>query len=131
VIDTDGSAITDEQFEEFVVAGMDAIPERFASEIDNVVIVLEDEPSPQQRHKLGLRDHSYLFGLYEGIPKTKRWNYNLALPDKITIFKNEILATSTDPERIKALVMNTVWHELGHHFGLSDEQIHAIERGKR
>ena len=122
--------ISDEQFEEFVVEGMDAIPERFASEIDNVVIVLEDEPSPQQRRELGLRHHSYLFGLYQGIPKTKRWNYNLALPDKITIFKNEILATSTDPERIRELVKNTVWHEIGHHFGLSDEQIHAIERNK-
>lgn len=120
--------ITDEQFEEFVVAGIDSIPERFAREIDNVVIVVEDSPSAEQRQELGLRQHSYLYGLYQGIPKTKRWSYNMALPDKITIFKNEILKSAQTPEQIKELVMNTVWHELGHHFGLNDEQIHAIER---
>jgi len=124
-------AVTDEQFEEFVVEGIDAIPERFASEIDNVVIVVEDRPTPHQREELGLRHHSFLFGLYQGIPKTKRWGYNMALPDKVTIFKLEIMDVARSVEHVRQMVINTVWHELGHHFGLSDAQIHAIERKNR
>jgi|AntRauTorcE11897_2_1112592.scaffolds.fasta_scaffold00246_10 predicted Zn-dependent protease with MMP-like domain len=121
-------SISNEQFEEFVVEGIDAIPERFAKEIDNVVIVVEDRPTPQQRVELGLRHHAYLFGLYQGIPKTKRWSYNMALPDKVTIFKAEIMDVARSVEHVRQMVINTVWHEIGHHFGLSDAQIHAIER---
>lgn len=123
--------MTDEEFEKLVAEGIDAITDDFAKEIDNVAIVVETEPSPQQAQELKLRPHTYLFGLYQGIPKTKRWNYNLALPDKITIFKKPILAVARTPEEIRTLVMETVWHEIGHHFGLSERQIRELEKKKR
>ncbi|MBP6042343.1 metallopeptidase family protein [Candidatus Saccharibacteria bacterium] len=120
--------MTDEDFSKLVAEGMDAIPDEFAEHIDNVVVVFADEPSEQQRQELHLRDNTVLFGLYEGIPKTSRQSYNMALPDKITIFKNEIIrVVGTDKEAIRKQVTKTVWHEIAHHFGLSDAEIHRLE----
>jgi predicted Zn-dependent protease with MMP-like domain len=82
-----------------------------------------------QRMKIRLRPHALLFGLYEGIPKTRRGNnYSLVLPDKITIFKRPLEAVARDEAHLVELVKNTVWHEVAHHFGLSDEEIHRRER---
>lgn len=120
--------MTDEEFSKLVAEGMDAIPDEFADHIDNVVVVFADEPTEDQRRELHLRENSALFGLYEGIPKTKRQNYDIALPDKITIFKNEIIrVVGTDKQAIRKQVTRTVWHEIAHHFGLSDAEIHERE----
>lgn len=117
--------MTDREFEELVKEGIDAIPEEFGEMIDNVAIVIADEPTPQQMQKLKLRPHALLFGLYEGVPKTARGNYTIALPDKITIFKNPVLTiTRGDKDAVRKHVIDTVWHEIGHHFGLSDKEIH-------
>ena len=61
-----------------------------------------------------------LLGLYEGIPQTKRGEYTMALPDKISIFKNSIELIGQTPEEIKKLVQDTVCHEIAHHFGSSE-----------
>jgi len=118
----------DIEFSKLVAAGIDAIPERFAKHIDNVAIVIADAPTVDQRKQLHLRAHSYLFGLYEGIPKTKRSHYQLALPDKITIFKKDISeAAGHNPQQIERLVHQTVWHEIAHHFGLSEREVRDRE----
>lgn len=122
--------ISDEEFEQLVADSLDAINEEFGQHIDNIVVMVQDRPTPEQRMKLKLRPHTYLFGLYEGVPKTKRGTYTMALPDKITIFKYDILSFARNREHLEQLVNNTVWHEVGHHFGLSDAQIHEIERKK-
>jgi predicted Zn-dependent protease with MMP-like domain len=120
--------VSDEQFEQMVEQGADALPDRFAKYIENVAITWADEPDVWQRMKARLRRGGLLLGLYEGIPKTKRGNnYSLVLPDKITIFKQPLQHIAKDEIHLADLVKDTVWHEVAHHFGLSDEEIHVLE----
>lgn len=125
-------SINDKTFEKLVAEGIDAIPERYGQHIDNLAFVVEDEPSPQQRTKLGLRCDESLYGLYEGIPLTRRGSgYNLVLPDKVTIFKKPIEWSSETLEEAARQVKHTIWHEVAHYFGLNHGQIHALERKGR
>lgn len=123
--------MTEEQFEQLVDAGVKAIPKKFLDLLDNVAIVIEDFPTPHQAKKLGLPHRWALFGLYEGVPQTKRGNpYAVNLPDKITIFRQPIEHAASDPAAIKQLVTSTVWHEIAHHFGLDHDQIRKAEQKK-
>ena len=126
-------AITDSQFEALVAEGIDRIPEDYARHIENLAFVVEDEPTAEQRRKMGLRPHQTLFGLYEGIPLTKRGSgYNLVLPDKITIFKNPILDFCRSFEELRQQVNHTIWHEVAHYFGLDHHEMDAIiQRNRR
>lgn len=123
---------TDEEFEQYVNEGFSAIPPLYMEKLDNVAIVIADEPTPEQREKLKLRCHDLLFGLYEGIPLTKRGvNYSLVTPDKITIFKLPIAAVSRSVEEIKEQVRNTLWHEIAHYYGLDHDKIHKLEKKQK
>jgi predicted Zn-dependent protease with MMP-like domain len=115
------------QFEQLVSDAIDAIPRKYAQHIKNLAFVVEDDPTPAQRQKLQLAHHQTLFGLYEGLPITKRANYNLVLPDKITLFRNPIESVSHDLSSLKNQIKQTVWHEVAHYFGLDHDQIHALE----
>ena len=139
--------ITIEKFEELVNEGIKAIPKGFLEKLDNVDIIVEETPTPEQLRKLKIRKGSFLFGLYEGVPQTKRWGYGQVLPDKITIFKNPIekLARFKESARakrtssllhlrpasrdsvIKEIVKNTVWHEIAHHFGMDEKRVRQAE----
>lgn len=120
--------ITDKEFDEIISQAMDELPEEYIHKLNNVVVTYEDEPTADQREKLKLRCDQSLFGLYEGIPLTKRGaGYNLVLPDKITIFKNPILAFSHDLNSFKAQVKHTLWHEIAHFYGLDHDRIHFLE----
>jgi len=120
--------MTIERFEKLVNEGIRAIPKRFLEKLENVDIVIEDEPTPYQLRKLGARKNLLIFGLYEGVPKTKRWGYGQVLPDKITIFKNSIEKVARQSESvIKEIVRNTVWHEIAHHFGLDEKKVRELE----
>ncbi len=124
--------MTHEEFEQFVNEGIKAIPKKFLDKLDNVAITIEDYPTPQQLHKQGLRPGWTLFGLYEGIPQTKRGaGYAGVLPDKITIFRGPIENAAQDPETIKAIVRDTVWHEIAHHFGMDESMVRKSEQKKR
>jgi len=119
---------TDKEFEEMVNAGLEALPELYLSRLNNVAIVIDDQPDANQREKLKLRCHESLFGLYEGIPLTKRNNnYSLVLPDKITIFKLPLTHASKDKADLAEQVRHTVWHEVAHFYGLDHDQIHKLE----
>jgi len=122
--------MTNEEFEKLVGEGIDSIGEKFLSRLKNVEIVIEDDPTPAQIEKLKLHN-SVLFGLYEGIPLTKRQSYGQVLPDKITIFKNSMERVYSRPEDIREAVKNTVWHEIAHHFGMDEEQVRAAERKRQ
>ena len=113
----------EEKFRELVGQALDSFPLEFAKRLNNVAVVVEDRPAPSQLRKLRLPSWALLFGLYEGVPQTKRGSYFGVLPDKITIFKNSIERVSRSEEEIRAQVRATVIHEIGHHFGLSDEQL--------
>ena len=123
--------ISDEQFDTIISNALDELPDQYTNNVNNVAIVMQDEPTEEQRVKLKLRCHETLFGLYEGIPLTQRGaGYNLVLPDKITIFKNPILYASLDVAQFEKQVKHTLWHELAHHYGLQHDRIHEIERTK-
>ena len=121
--------MTNEEFEKLVGQGIDEIDENFLTKLKNVEIVIEDNPTPEQAQKLNLRN-SLLLGLYEGIPQTKRQQYGQVLPDKITIFKNQIERLYFTPEDIKKAVAHTVWHEIAHHFGMNEHQVRTAEKNR-
>ncbi|KKW18511.1 MAG: hypothetical protein UY60_C0010G0028 [Parcubacteria group bacterium GW2011_GWB1_50_9] len=121
-----------EEFEDMVHGGIRAIPKKFLNLLDNVDIVVEDEPSTAQRRKMKLRSDMTLFGLYEGVPRTKRGSgYSFVLPDKITIFQKPIEEAARDEEHLRRIVRDTVWHEFAHHFGIEEGRVRAIEAVKR
>jgi len=120
-----------EKFEKLVMEGVRAIPEKFLEKLDNVDIVIEDEPTPYQLRKLRARKSLIIFGLYEGVPQTKRGHYGQVLPDKITIFKKPIERIARSESEIKEIVKNTVWHEIAHHFGIDEKRVREAELRKR
>lgn len=121
--------VSDQQFEDLINQAMDELPQEYIKRLDNVAIVFEEEPTPEQRTKLQLKCNDTLFGLYEGIPLTKRGiSYNLVLPDKITIFKKPMVMYSPSMAGLRAQVKHTLWHEIAHYFGLEHDRIHDIER---
>ncbi len=120
--------VDDKTFENIVAQAIDDIPTKYAEHIKNLAFVVEDEPSLAQRHKLKLNDHQTLFGLYEGIPLTGRaGNYNLVLPDKITVFKRPIEWSANDHSQLVQKVKDTIWHEVAHYYGLGHGRIHELE----
>ena len=114
------------RFERLVTSALDDLPPAVAAMLDNVDIVIEDEPTPEQ---IGQRpgaagDDSTLFGLYEGVPLTQRdQTYSLVLPDKITIFRGPLQRSCQSPAEIAREVRVTVVHELGHHLGVEEDRL--------
>jgi predicted Zn-dependent protease with MMP-like domain len=124
--------MSDEEFEKLVLDGIGKIPERFQKKLENVAIIIADEPTPAQRREMHLDSHHTLLGLYQGVPQTRRGSlYYMVLPDKITIFKKPLLAISSNPEVLKQEVADTVWHEIGHHFGLNEPEVRKREQERR
>lgn len=124
--------VSDEAFEQMLVEAIDNIPEKYAKRLDNVGIFWENEPSEEQRQKLKLHCNQTLFGLYEGIPLTRRGaGYNLVLPDKITLFKHPMEMTANSLTALREQIGRTLWHEVAHYFGLDHDRIHALERKER
>ena len=120
------------EFEKIVKEGIEAIPKKFLRKLDNVVIVIEDKPTPAKKKKLNIHSDWALFGLYEGVPQASRGtNYTAALPDKITIFQKPIEKEARDEKDIKEMVKNTVWHEIAHHFGMDEARVRRVEIQKR
>lgn len=113
--------MTDNEFEKIVRETLDELPVEFKRQLDNVEVVIEDFFTDTN----GNRD-LHLLGLYHGVPKTERNSY-LQLPDKISIYKFPILMVSKDTHDAKKRIKATVLHELGHHFGLSDEDLEKTD----
>ena len=125
--------MTDGEFMKLVDAGMEQLGPAVQERMENVAVVIADRPSPLQLESVGATDDDGLFGLYEGVPQTERGVMDeVVLPDKITIFKEPILAVYRDPTEIAQCVANTVWHEVAHHFGMDEDEVAAEEerRGK-
>ncbi len=105
------------------------LPRRFAVLLENVAIVIEDTPSKEQRKKLTLHRSDLLYGLYEGVPKTKREVGYSFPPDKITIFRRAIVSECKNEADVRRVVLETVMHEIGHHLGMNE--FDARKAGKR
>lgn len=119
--------LTDQQFDELITRAMNELPQEYIRGLQNVVIVMEDEPSNEQREKMKLQGN-LLLGLFEGIPMTKKGSgFSGMLPDKITLFKDQILATVNDEQSLFEQIKRTLWHEIAHYYGLDHGRIHELE----
>lgn len=116
------------RFRQLVDEALQTIPVEFRDAMRNIAIVIEDEPSPDQLAEVGIEPPDTLFGLYEGVPLTERgWSESGVLPDKITLFQRPIEAASADEDDLVVGIGETLIHEVGHYFGLSEEEIEEIE----
>lgn len=120
--------ITDEEFNELITRAMDELPQHYITGLENVAIVIADEPTEEQKMKMKLDDHHLLLGLYEGIPLTKRGNgYSFVLPDKITLFKRSILAVTRNEAELFEQTKRTLWHEIAHYYGLDHDRMDQLQ----
>ena len=120
--------VSNEQFEAMISEAMDELPQKYIAGLQNIVITFEDLPTQEQRRRQNLQAWQTLFGLYEGIPRTQRGNnYNLVLPDKITIFKVPLEQASNNDNDLKENIKRTLWHEIAHYYGLGHDRIHELE----
>lgn len=120
--------MTREHFERLVQEAVYGIPRHFRHEMENVAVVVEDSPSADLLAEMGIVPPDTLYGLYQGVPLLERdWAHGNILPDRITIFQQSIVEDCDDDEAIVRAVGETVIHEFGHYFGLSEEEIENIE----
>jgi len=120
--------MTREQFRGLVEEAIDTIPPKFAREIRNVAIVIEETPGPDVLDEMEMEAGETILGLYQGIPLPERdWAHGNTLPDRITLYQRTIEEECEDDDEIVVAIGETLIHELGHYFGLSEEEIMEIE----
>jgi predicted Zn-dependent protease with MMP-like domain len=120
--------VTREAFTVLVEEALREIPRRFRKAMRNVAVVVEEEPSPDILEEMEIDEGDTLFGLYHGTPLTQRgWGYGNSLPDRISIYQRPIEEACADEEEIRDCIAETVIHEFGHYFGMSEEEIEEIE----
>jgi predicted Zn-dependent protease with MMP-like domain len=122
--------ISARRFEEMVAEALDSIPPDLGELMDNVAVLVADWPTPAQLASVGLGPGRTLLGLYEGIDLTRRsvLTYNMALPDRITIFRGPHLQLRDgdrllDDDELVDEIAGTVIHEVAHHFGIDDDRL--------
>jgi predicted Zn-dependent protease with MMP-like domain len=117
------------RFERLVGRALRRLPSDIRAYVDNVAVVVEDEPGPEHLASAGLPPGDTLLGLYQGIPLTERTSsYGMVLPDRITIFRKPIEAVAQSDQQIVYEIQRTVVHELAHHFGFSEERLRRLRR---
>ena len=117
-------------FEALVAEALDELPAEFAALLENIAVEVRDEPDRETLEELGLDPARHtLFGLYRGVPLEDRggW-YGNVLPDVVTLYRGPLLRAAGTPEALRRQVRLTLYHEIGHHFGFSDEEMAAWER---
>ena len=120
--------MTRDAFERLVREAVGLIPRRFRDEMQNLALVVESEPSPELLEEMEIEPPDSLYGLYQGTPITERsWDFGNNLPDRITIYQRPIEEDCEDDDDIRMVIGETLIHEVGHYFGLSEEEIEEIE----
>jgi predicted Zn-dependent protease with MMP-like domain len=120
--------MTREAFEQLVADALSGIPRRFRDAMTNIVISVEAEPSRELLREMDIEPPDTLFGLYQGTPLTeRRWDYGNSLPDRILLFQGPHERDAEDRDDLIASISETLIHEIGHYFGLSEEEIEEIE----
>jgi predicted Zn-dependent protease with MMP-like domain len=119
-------------FETLVAEGYERLPERIRKQIDNVALLVEDEPSDEDREAQGLADDETLLGLYKGLPLSARgdmYGIGATLPDTITLYQFPIEdAAEEDGTDVRDVIAETIWHEFAHHFGMDEAEVQEAER---
>lgn len=114
-------------FERLVADALDALPEFFQEKLDNVVVVVEDWPDQETMQRAGVGSPVQLLGFYHGVPQTKRsHNYGLVPPDKISIYQRPIEMRCRTMDQVRMTIHRVLRHEIGHHFGLGEDQLRKI-----
>ena len=120
--------MTREKFEKLVAEAIRLIPARFRREMKNLALIVEDEPSPQLLEEMEIEPPDSLYGLYQGTPLPERsWGFGNTLPDRVTLFQKPIEEDCLDEDDVRMMIGETLIHEVGHYFGLSEEEIQEIE----
>jgi predicted Zn-dependent protease with MMP-like domain len=117
-----------EAFEKIVERAFELLPEKFMEAIDNVGVVVEDYPNEELVHKMNLSSKHHLLGLYQGVPLSKRGSwYGMApvIPDKISLYQKNVEAVCRTDDEIVRKIQEVLIHEIGHYFGMSEEEIRA------
>lgn len=121
--------VSKDRFEELVAEALDGLPEEFAELLDNVAVVVEEEPTEDDLREVGIDpddsdpEEGELFGLYQGVPQEARDSFYSALPDRVVIYRGPILRYCTSRREVLREIRDTVVHELGHHFGLDEDDM--------
>jgi predicted Zn-dependent protease with MMP-like domain len=133
--------MTQDEFEMLVENGYASLPEWVRKKISNVAILVEDEPSDEDREAQGLTDEETLLGLYKGIPLSARgenYGVGMTLPDTITVYMLPTLEMADEEcgldasddafkAHVRKIVADTIWHEFAHHFGMDESAVHRRE----
>lgn len=115
------------EFERLVAEALDSLPPPFREKLSNVVVLVEWWPTPTELRQAGLHPSGVIFGLYQGVPLTRRGHgYNLVPPDRIIIYQGPVEAYYRQPEAMREQIRRTVMHEIAHHFGISDERLREL-----
>ena len=118
-----------QRFEWLVAKAVDSLPDEFSAKLENIDVVVQDQPTPSQLAEVRLKRGETILGLYQGVPLTKRSrHYGMVAPDKITIFQKPIETRCNNDTEVKAEIMRIVQHEIAHHFGISDTRLRQLER---
>jgi predicted Zn-dependent protease with MMP-like domain len=119
--------VSDQEFQKLIDQALDSLPKEHTDRLQNVAILYEHVPTPEQRQKLALRRDQTLFGLYEGVPLAQRQGITKLYPDKITLFIYPLCASVNTVKELKEQIRHTLWHEIAHYYGLNHDQIHDLE----
>ena len=120
--------MTRAEFERLVAEAVTLIPARFRREMKNLALVIEAEPAAELLEEMEIEPPDSLYGLYQGTPLPERtWGFGNALPDRITLYQRPIEEDCEDEDEMRIVIGETLIHEVGHYFGLSEEEIEEIE----
>lgn len=119
--------ISDDEFQDLINRALETLPGEHVKNIANVAILYEEEPTPEQRQQLMLRNDQTLLGLYEGTPLSKRQGIDKLFPDRITLFKGPLSRRNGNETELIEDIRHTLWHEIGHYYGLDHKRISELE----
>jgi predicted Zn-dependent protease with MMP-like domain len=116
-----------QKFEQLVIRAVESLPDEFRERLDNIDVIIADQPSPEQMKSTDRKRGGMLLGLYEGIPLTHRHSsYGMVTPDRITIFQKPIEAVCRNNTEIVEEIRRVVLHEIAHHFGIGDDRLKEL-----
>lgn len=122
--------MTRKEFVQTVRLAVEALPETAKQTLENVAFMAEEAPRQRKTREIGIRRNEILLGLYEGVPKIRRGDgYFGVLPDRITLFREPLeQASGGDPDKLRRMIQEVVWHEIGHHLGFDEPALRALEK---
>jgi predicted Zn-dependent protease with MMP-like domain len=119
-----------EKFEEWMGEAIDNLPQKFINKMHNVAFIAADKPTSEQCKNARLGSNFDLFGLYEGCVQSRRQNFGVVEPDRITLFRLAILRNCQNEEEARKQIEATIKHEIAHHFGFDESGARRVSRKK-